>query len=576
MLQLRATVVLLVLAQSACVGPTSVTLHVSVAPGTDDPERIQLELMADGAVLATRTLPKGTDALELPGTIVVLLPPEERSLTIRGEGLIGGSTDSNGSTMVVVRPHRDTDIDLVLSSDAPGDAGTDANLDAGSTDSVPPDFSTPDAGLMPSIHCPTGGVTLLVTTSDDELDGGPGAQNLFDVGGPGDVSLREAITLANNNAGNKEIRFDPAVFVDSSSLRIMVGTGTAGAVPLPTLTGGNTCIDGAGASVAIDDAALVGMLMDTLLIQSADNIIANLEVVNSGDDGIAVSGIGATGNLIIANAVGILGAVPMGVVDSGVKVIAGASSNTIAGNTCGNALEAGIMIEDNAANNLVVGNYSGLRSDGSPHPNGRGVYLLDAGAGNVIGGALTGEGNVLGFNTGDGIFIENTSGTIVIDNSIGRTPTGTDVGNGGDGISMDGNSTAAILEGNVISNNGGVGIQLNSAQCVGNTFTENLVYDNAGEAIDIGPGNMGILSPIINMAGSGMAMGTSSAPMGSTIEFFSTSSDDAECFHGSTTTDASGDWMASGLGGSCGPMLTATVTDPAGNTSELATPVPIL
>src|SRR3990172_12519469 len=80
---------------------------------------------------------------------------------------------------------------------------------------------------------PAAGASFVVDTTADD----PGIA-LQCGGGPGDCSLRGAITAANVNPPGDVITFDPAVFPP--------GTITIAGSGLPNLTGGGDTIDGTG------------------------------------------------------------------------------------------------------------------------------------------------------------------------------------------------------------------------------------------------------------------------------------------------------------------------------------------
>ena len=96
--------------------------------------------------------------------------------------------------------------------------------------------------------------------------------------------------------------------------------------------------------------------------------------------------------------------------------------NLISGNP-----EAGIHIDSNA--NVVAGNYIGTNADGNaPFGNGVGVRIGDAGN-NTVGGTPPGARNVIAFNTAGGVLISSTgTGNAILGNSIfGNTHLGIDL-----------------------------------------------------------------------------------------------------------------------------------------------------
>jgi parallel beta-helix repeat protein len=207
-------------------------------------------------------------------------------------------------------------------------------------------------------------------------------------------------------------------------------------------------------------------------------------------------------------------------------------------------------------NNTVKGNYIGTTSNGlNPLGNGTSGVLVAGGiTGNVIGGAVAGEGNTIAYNVGSGVGLAN---------SLGSDPTNTRITR---------NSTYS---------NGGLGIDLN---------VDGITANDAGDA-DTGPNNRQNF-PVLTVASFGGGLTTIDGSLNSTantqftIEFFHSDACDASgngeghTFLGQTvvTTDGAGN-INFGPSFSTGTplngrLLTATATNPTGNTSELSTCIP--
>ena len=241
------------------------------------------------------------------------------------------------------------------------------------------------------------------------------------------------------------------------------------------------------------------------------------------------------------------------------------SGNTIGGTTAaarnvisGNAVE--IEFDSYAIDNLVVGNEIGTDITGAgPLPNDDdGVDIEDNFAsgqgipetsGNTIGGTTAGAGNIIGYNDGAGVKVS------------------------GLGTAVTGN---AIL-GNSIASNSGLGIDL-----VGQSGVDS---NDPGDA-DTGPNllqNYPFLDSSAYAGGKTTVQGSLGSAPNTTyrIEFFLNSSPDPSgCGQGETyigyataTTDSSGRASFSfsmSTPDSTGEYLSATATDPAGNTSEFS------
>jgi len=153
------------------------------------------------------------------------------------------------------------------------------------------------------------------------------------------------------------------------------------------------------------------------------------------------------------------------------------------GNTIGGDLAAeGNLISGNGtpaidiagSNNAVLNNTIGLNAAGTAKlPNQGGVRL--SGAGNVVG--MPGAGNVISGNDYTGVVLNDAaSGCVVASNRIGTNPAGTVALGNAYGVAVygDDNTIGGDLpaEGNLISGNGGTGID------VANVASDNGVLNN--------------------------------------------------------------------------------------------------
>jgi len=274
--------------------------------------------------------------------------------------------------------------------------------------------------------------------------------------------------------------------------------------------------------------------------------------------------------------------------------------------------------------NSILGNFIGTNADGTALvPNGGdGIGLVGA-PGNFIGGRLAGNGNVISGNKGTGISFTGGDRTGIFGNFIGTNSTGTaNLGNLGPGIFDNGASNVSIgasLDGagNIIAFNGSNstkgkdGIQIFSGGSV--SILGNSIFANTGLGInlwnvndptsgvtpndykdgDTGPNNLQNY-PILSLASTGQSSGgtgtnqtivrgTLNSQPGTTyrIEFFSNDQADpsgngeGKTYLGSTvvSTDLNGNAtikLTLPKGSAIGQYVTATATDPAGNTSEFS------
>ena len=306
------------------------------------------------------------------------------------------------------------------------------------------------------------------------------------------------------------------------------------------------------------------------------------------------------------------------------------SGNTIGGTGVGqgNVISgndgAGI-IDQGSSNNVFVGNLIGTNAAGlQPLGNTQqGIFILGgngtSGASNdTIGGTAAGAGNVIGANGQDGIFIQDAgpSNVLIEGNYVGTNSVGANLGNGANGIRLFANQNTvggtAAGAGNVIANNtgtnllnsgNGIALVLNSIQ---NEFLSNSIYDDASLGINFGSGptanhpwppgvspgsgpnnyqNYPVLTSAVTNGATNQSeiTGTLNAAPSTNfiIQFFAnptrneSSYGEGEIYLGQTTvatdsnSNAAIDYVFTGSIPS-GYSVSATATDPSGDTSEFA------
>jgi hypothetical protein len=140
-------------------------------------------------------------------------------------------------------------------------------------------------------------------------------------------------------------------------------------------------------------------------ITGEDNLVSN-NFIGSSSDGMTT----------VANASGILGNVSGIYVSGNNNEIGGiepAARNVLSGNN-----GSGISV-NNGTENTILGNYVGVARDGnSPLPNNYGIQINGAAIGNVIGGLVDGESNVVAYNSVNGVQLAENIGGIPAQNQI--------------------------------------------------------------------------------------------------------------------------------------------------------------
>jgi hypothetical protein len=338
------------------------------------------------------------------------------------------------------------------------------------------------------------------------------------------------------------------------------------------------------------------------------------------ESGITIDGtFPTTTTTITDNAIGtntsLTGAIPNA--GPGIQIINGATNSTIGGSGGGNLISGnagdGVLLSGaGVTGNVVANNYIGITISGNAQlaNTGNGVAISGGATGNTIGGQ-----NVISGNSADGVLItgSSTSQNTVAYNAIGTNHSGTGaIPNAGSGIQISNGASnntiggVASGAGNVISSNSGAGVEVLGAASVGNQIRGNSIYANGALGIDLGgdgvtPNHIGALLgpnnfqnyPVVSAARHGpttRVVGNLSALPNTTytLDFYASTSADPSGYgqgqrylgSGQVTTDASGNatfdsnTFVTSLGASLQTeFITATATDPAGNTSEFSAAV---
>ncbi|MBN1895837.1 T9SS type A sorting domain-containing protein [bacterium] len=227
----------------------------------------------------------------------------------------------------------------------------------------------------------------------------------------------------------------------------------------------------------------------------------------------------------------------------------------------------------NARYNIVQGNIIGADIQGESALGGQeeGVWIGDGASTNLVGGETSGEGKIISGNEGYGITLaySGTDSNRIIGNRIGTDASGWGgVPNRQGGVNLsNGTTNNQIGLANTIRFNQ-YGILVYHDSTLFNRITQNSISDNIiiGINLVLG-GNRGISAPVFSLDADGIH-GTT-IPKGK-IEIFSDSSSQGLVYEGSVNADEGGGF--SWIGTPAGPFITATVTDPEGNTSAFSSP----
>ncbi len=286
------------------------------------------------------------------------------------------------------------------------------------------------------------------------------------------------------------------------------------------------------------------------------------------------------------------------------------SGSTVRGLIINSFTFAGVFF-NGGGSNTVVGNYIGTDYTGTVKRGNRdGIYLLSSNN-NMVGGTTAADRNLISGNNDDGVNPNGGDGTIIQGNYIGTKADGVSpLGNAGDGIKINytsddtrvGGTTAGT--GNIIAYNtrNGVYAEISSGSySLHNAILSNAIFGNGRLGIDLrddlvtvndagdtdtGPNNLQNY-PVITSAQAGANSITLAGTLNSTastsfrLEFFanpacdSSGNGEGQTFLGATsvTTDAGGNTTFNTLlsvNVAVGYYVTAAATDSNNNTSEFS------
>jgi len=359
--------------------------------------------------------------------------------------------------------------------------------------------------------------------------------------GPG--SLREAIK---NASPGDSITFDPTLFPPGIPDTISLID------RLPALLRGNLVIDASNMGVIISGRNIALSEANGLTVLSSNNVIRGLHLMDFSKAGIAVQGSGQNNSIGGKQDVGegplgqgnrITGEGSLGIFIFG----EGTSLNTIHGNVIGSDPE-GMMVD---------GSFSaGIFLDGTNHNHM---------AGNLIAGYMDHGVSIShapeGYNTVSGNFIgTDPGGEVDLANSSAS------------GITIHNSGFNTIGPANHIAGNR-TGIAVFGAQATSNHITRNSIQNNHFWGIELSDGgNKEVASPLLVEFKLQTGSLTGWACPEGIVEIFSDNNDEGVFFEGSTKADSSGFFAFEKEAAFSGPYVTATATDPEGNTSGFSSP----
>ncbi len=484
------------------------------------------------------------------------------------DDMIGGTSDGagntiSGNTSAGIDIYAGATGDQVLQNVISGNSGDGISLTGGANmDQVlGNEIGTNRAGSGP---LPNGGSGVYLANATNNTIGGIGAggRNVISGNSLSGITLEAGATM-NQVVGN-------FIGTDSSGMNSLKN-GVDG-VDLDQATGdtiggsaegaGNVISGNAASGISFTAGASGNQVLGNLI---GTNKLGKTSLSNAGDgvylasvtgntiggttncdrnviSGNGLSGIdlatAANGNLVMGNYIGtdVYGESAVGNTD-GISISAATgnsvggtasdAANVISGNT-----SIGIQIANSlASGNLVMGNLIGIDKDGThvlTHPDATSGFpvgiLINDSPGNVIGGTMTGAGNVIsGFGVAVNISSFNASGNAIERNQIGTALNGVVLTNSnvigiyinGAGYNLVGGGTSAA--GNTIMGYTDYGVYLFGSQSMGNVVEGNRI----GQPVT--PKKLAAKHPAQQLAGIGVQgassnlIGGATSAMGNTI-----------------------------------------------------------
>ncbi len=355
---------------------------------------------------------------------------------------------------------------------------------------------------------------------------------------------------------------------------------------------GSAAIQNGAAGVAIVDGAQSNIVGGTL--PSMRNVISG-----NVNQGVAIGN--TSGNVVQGNYIGVdpSGNTAIPNAWAGVDMFGGSQGNLIGGVTAGagnvisgNASQGVLLGQAGTESNVIQGNYIGLNAAGTAGvPNAwSGVEMYGGAQFNLVGGG-PGARNIISGNGNYGVYIHETNctGNLVQGNTMGLNAAGNAQPNTWAGVAMSDNTQSnqiggiAIGDANLIADNLLDGVQLFDATTTDNSVRGNSIYGNGGSGIGVYSGaNSSQAAPSLTSAvlTTNTVVSGSLTSIASTIfhlDFYANPSPQTQAKTYLGARDVS-----TGSGGTVsfsanlsaivpkGQIITATATDPSGNTSSLS------
>jgi hypothetical protein len=561
--------------------------------GTDRPGRVAMPNREGGVVILSdnNSVGAGPNGALLPN---VISGNGGAGVWINGSSATDNTVKANkigvNDMGVAFIPNSDG---VVIDSGAHDNTIENGNLISGNNSSGITVRSGPNS-IFSNYICGNGGAGVLLTS-------GASANKV----GFNDIGTNGYVAIPNGQDG---VRLDAFAHDNVIDFNVISGNSGSGVALVGAYTTGNVVsnnrigTDGGGTS-AIGNTHGVYVALG-----AHDNTIGGSWPPNiiSGNRGSGVClSLDSNHNSVLGNYIGLTsrGDQALGNGTDGVLMNEGAYDNTVASNVISGNDGSGVGLgsyENGVVANWLVGNWIGLSATTLAAVGNHEAGVTTTTAGNFI------TYNVVSGNNGPGILLTGARAVnnLVYHNLVGTEYNGIDsMPNGGAGVAITNTASSNQISSNTIAFNAGTGVQVGATPndlCTGNAILANGIFANGALGIDLGndgvtpnqnpdhqPGpNMWQNCPIVNSATSDGTNTTLAGALQSTpnttftLQFFVNNALDPSGFgqgerllySGQVTTGADGAASLQLLvsGGTPGQFVTATATDPAGNTSEFS------
>jgi CSLREA domain-containing protein len=459
---------------------------------------------------------------------------EIRQVATTGNVVIGNYIGINSAGTAALPNLDGVEIDAAVANTIGGTAPGSANVISGNTsDGIELLNSAASNIIIGNLVGTNPAGTAAIANNNNGIFVGDGSNNNV-VGGT--VAAARNIFSGNGSDG---VELWDSTTVDNSVRGNYIGTNIDGSAAIPN--GADGVRIGNGASNNTIGGIAVG----------AGNVISG-----NASDGIQIQNSGTTGNQVEGNLIGTnpagTSALPNG--NDGVIIKTGASTNIIGGTTVasrnlisGNTSDGVEINGVTSTGNRIEGNWIGVDITGiAALGNGSDGVEIDTTVGNIVGGTAAGAGNVIAFNTNDGIMV---FGAASLKNSFQRNSIHS---NGQRGIDLNNDGTTLNDADDADTGANGLTNFANLDSATANGMTTRIVGD------------------IDALANTAYEIDFFSSP-----ELDSTNLGEGQTYLGSTTVTTNGTGVVPidfnlPMDLPNGTIITSTATDAAGNTSEFS------